>query len=500
MGELVTKYQLDLDEAWKRTLRWAARDAKVPDILRWQDHALAWESWKEAIIKALDGDAYTPGQAYVVEEPKDGFAVRPFAVLPPIDHVIYEAVVGKMVGPIDAVLSDAVFSSRVREVKGLGNFKLHDGRQSWLKFQEAARELYEQYDEAFMLTTDVASYFDSIDIRTLIAELQTVDGIQLEDVRLLGRILNSFESGSDIWGLPQGPEASFILGNFYLLAVDRCLDALPVRLLRYQDDMKVFGDSEHVLRRALRDVIGVMRNRRLSIAVRKTKLLRGAEILTEVEDTKKDAIQYGLEHNDPAAPEAIRNLFDEAVQASPISGRDMRFAVYRLQQLNDPHGIPWILDHLSEVPNLAQLLVDYLSSHLGTYAEIEPRINGFLVDTNLNLYPFVEMQLIRMFANAATISDGTLQTMKAIASDGNKEGFVREHAYRAIGRHARPGDVAAMKTQFNKLDDRRLRRALAVAITDAAKDKAWLNTAGSQDSHLAHTCNYLKAVTTIPAP
>lgn len=301
--------------------------------------------------------------------------------------------------------------------------------------------------------------------------------------------------------MPQGPDASAILGNFYLLPVDRALHHLPVRPLRFQDDLKIFGDSPQSLRRALRDINRIMRGRHLNISVRKTKLLSGEEILDEFEDSEKDAIQYGLILGDPGVPNAVRALFDRAVSEDPVNARDLRFAVHRLQKLDDPHAAPWVLDHLPEVPYLAPILVDYLSHHQGAIPAIEERVAAYLADEEQNIYPYVEMQLVRMLAKSASIEGTTRDTLWAIVRDQNKARYVREHAIRSVGRHAAAGDVALLRTMFTESTDTPVRRALIVAITEAAGvDKGWLTAMGRSDGNLITTCEFLRKGAHLPAP
>jgi hypothetical protein len=111
------------------------------------------------------------------------------------------------------------------------------------------------------------------------------------------------------------------------------------------------------------------------------------------------------------------------------------------------------------------------------------------------------MQLMRMFARADELKDGTIDVIRAIALDANKETYVREHAIRALGRHAKPGDPGWLKTEFTNSTHPRIRRALMVAVTEAGGlDKSWLNTVGDADEDLAHTARFLASGANLPDP
>jgi hypothetical protein len=67
--------------------------------------------------------------------------------------------VGRVRPAIEAVLSDNVFSTRYGPKK-----RKRSGVDEWLAFQRRGRELYESHTHAFMISTDVASYFEYVEI------------------------------------------------------------------------------------------------------------------------------------------------------------------------------------------------------------------------------------------------------------------------------------------------------------------------------------------------
>jgi hypothetical protein len=470
----------------------------VPDILEWEDYKLAWPRWEDELNRALNEDSYHPQSPMLVEVAKDAFATRPTLLLRPKDRVLYEALVEQFAPIIDGQLNEHVYSARLRQSRPARTWLKPQVRE-WLRFQKAGRDLYTVSDYAYALTTDVASYFEYIQVETLIRDLKRLPGVQESHVNLLSRLLNELERSTDGWGLPQGPEASAILGNFYLLPVDQALSMQPVRYLRFQDDLKVFADSPAKLRLALRDVIRTLRHRRLNLSVHKTKMLVGDEILTAFEDDRKTAIQYGLNIGDEAAIDDLRLLFDDAVEAKPRRDRDIRFSVYRLEDKHDPHAVGWILDHLADVPYLAPALTKYLSDHMSAFSEIEVRVTEFLKDPAANLYPFMELHLVRMLARADHVSDRTHTLLWGILRDRNKETYVREHAARAVGRHPRSGDLDLLKTLFATEPDPLVRRALLVACHESGgRDPAWLATLATAHEDLKPTCDYLMGNPILP--
>lgn len=491
-------YDLDLDAALEDVLK-EARTDEVSDVLHHQDYRQRWPADRKALIAALARKSYHPHPARLVEVPKSSLATRPIAVLNMVDRVLYEAVM-QLLGPsLDKTLSEEVFSARLKQNKA-GRWRPEKQVRSWVKFEEFGREICDDYDQACLLTTDITSYFEFVELGTLLKSIKGVPGVDVAVVDVLSAFLNGVTGhATDLHGVPQGPEVSSILGNFYLLPLDAVLRKLDVRWIRFQDDIKVFASEPHILRIVVRELMPAVRGRHLNLSTAKTKILQGAAVYEDFEDGKKDAIQYGLDIESHDVVDDLRALFDDAVSGTEVNERDVRFAINRFRKLGDDYAVTWILQHLDTVPYLASYLVTYLTQHFGKRPEIEAEVCSFLQDPARNISPVVEMHLIRMLARAPHVSDDTYAILWSILKDQTKAGFVREWAARSIGRHlkddtARLPDVDLLRSLFKlSTDNNGLRRALLVAIYEAESvDKAWLAAVASSDESLRHTCEYLR--------
>ena len=496
-GTPENKYGLDLRRAWAQVLSEVARD-KIPDILHWQDYAHIWPEWERTLAEQLNNDTYTPTRPVHVEIPKDALATRPMALLTPLDRTVYQAIVDQLAPAIEAELTDAVYSARLKQSTP-ARTQVKPQIREWLRFQHAGRDLHLKDGYLHALTTDVASYFEYVDIEILIRDLRSLGGVSADSLSLLSRFLNEIQRNTNLWGLPQGPECSAILGNYYLLPADAVLAMHPVKHVRFQDDIKIFAHSAEVLRLAHKDVVHQMRARHLNLSVHKTKLLEGKQILEAFEDSRKDAIAYGLQIGDDAAPGDLRSLFDDATTSSPYKDRDIRFSVTRMADLDDPYAVPWILDHLPDVPYLAPQLVDYLSPYTAEDPAVERRVTEYLQDPTKNLYPFAELHLLRMYATAPRLTHASKATAWRTLRDPAKESFVRQFAARCIGRHASAADISQLRAMFGQSGEYAIRRAILVAIAEAGgADPAWLGTVDKGDTTLRPTCAYLKSKPRLP--
>jgi hypothetical protein len=98
-------------------------------------------------------------------------------------------------------------------------------------------------------TADVRDCYASVTPGALVARLRTL-GVAPHRIHALLRLLERF--GEDgVRGLPVGPEASAVLANLVLQAVDDELAAADIRYLRWVDDVVVFARGTREAARAL---------------------------------------------------------------------------------------------------------------------------------------------------------------------------------------------------------------------------------------------------------
>lgn len=126
---------------------------------------------------------------------------------------------------------------------------------------------------------DIASYFDNIDHRRLLAQLRR----KVECQRTLAVIdlwLRSFSK--DGIGVAQGSPLSPILANIYLTGVDREIDRKDARLVRYADDFLILCRSKVEAEIALVKVSSALSLLGLTLNPDKTQIVniaKGVEFL-----------------------------------------------------------------------------------------------------------------------------------------------------------------------------------------------------------------------------
>lgn len=177
---MTNKFGLDLERAW-RTVLADLGSGDLPDVLGWADYKRAWPSLEAELEAELDDGTYRPLPARVMEVPKSELMVRPIALLHPRDRVVYQAIVAELAPAIEATLSASVFSSRLDSKRQ----RVLDQRESWRRMQVEGRRLHVEERYGFMLSTDVVSYFEYVDLAILSRDLHGLKGVDESHLRLL---------------------------------------------------------------------------------------------------------------------------------------------------------------------------------------------------------------------------------------------------------------------------------------------------------------------------
>ena len=117
----------------------------------------------------------------------------------------------------------------------------------------AVRDVMNQLPKyKFFCKTDVRSYYDSIEHYTLLMKLHN----HLSDRIITGYVwqfLNRCVEWGGLYqdirkGIPRGSSLSPLLGAIYLLELDRKMENLDVRYIRYMDDILILAPTRWKLR------------------------------------------------------------------------------------------------------------------------------------------------------------------------------------------------------------------------------------------------------------
>jgi len=145
----------------------------------------------------------------------------------------------------------------------------------WHAYQKEA--LARTAAASFIVATDISDFYPRIYHHRLENALQRVTANQ-DAVGRIMRLLNASSEGTS-YGLPVGGNASRILAELLLNAVDHLLLTHKVEFVRFVDDYCMFAGSRQDLQKALVALSEYLLHEGLSLARAKTRLMTQAEFV-----------------------------------------------------------------------------------------------------------------------------------------------------------------------------------------------------------------------------
>lgn len=220
------------------------------------------------------GGIYHSQKSILLNIPKGNGAFRYTLELSPLDRLAFHVFGLELIFLLDKVIPFNILSHR----KSLDNETLFKPLiEQWNKFENYTRV---SSSNKFIIETDVANYFDNIDIEKLKTELviaASEAGMSSDDflkcmyliesvIAILRNI--SFDGKK---GLPQNRDISSFLANIYMRPLDRCLK--NQKYFRYVDDIRIIADTRNMVNRTMLSVVETLREYGLSLNGGKTRII-----------------------------------------------------------------------------------------------------------------------------------------------------------------------------------------------------------------------------------
>lgn len=207
------------------------------------------------------------GTPLAFDVPKQPGASRPALMLPPIDRVLYQAVVDDLSPLVLGKLSKRVFGNRLARKGGRGGFYNSNTRE-WSELYRSERRLGIKY--RYTLKFDVRNFFESVPLE------RVWSGLPSAHATLLSQMCEHWRTKTARRGLPQRSLSSSVLAHSYLTPLDDLLDKMGLRWCRWMDDVSIFSDEYGVLARCLADVEALLVGLDLHLNSAKTSLVESA--------------------------------------------------------------------------------------------------------------------------------------------------------------------------------------------------------------------------------
>jgi len=224
------------------------------DLYSTDTYALSLSQLVQETINRLSTNTYQPRPLFRIEVPKGPLTFRPGTVIPIQDRVVLSALVLLMASELDKKLPDSVFSWRLKnpipkkgpifketDITDLPFLKKETIReevdpfegwyQLWPVFDKKTRKVFKEDGYRYLATSDIAAYFENIQLPILRDSLLQHLPNETSLVNLMCQFLEGWCDRTEDGrvhhrGIPQGNFVSSFLGNFFLLPLDIAFDGL----------------------------------------------------------------------------------------------------------------------------------------------------------------------------------------------------------------------------------------------------------------------------------
>jgi hypothetical protein len=468
---------LNLELAWRRAkLDIAERSfVRIPNEVSLIETDA--ESWLDSLRESITTNNYHPQAAIVCDIPKAKGAIRPAAHISPADRVIYNACVGACYASIyqstQWTNDKADFSTPLvfnpNQMEWIRN-----QFNGWRNFaEESIKKIQEGYP--YVVIADISGCYENIDISMLASDLREIN-VPPEVINQLSTCLNRWAQSTGR-GLPQGYGCSDILAKLYLTSFDKHMRALGHTHFRYVDDIRVFCRDKVDARKALIDLIGILRNRGLNIQTAKTGIHPADVALTLIEGVQpiikltvnrfiqeiRDVLltdnpyitMFDAEDALSATPEdtpieVIREAFRTYFIDYNERGFDktlFRFLLKRLSKQKDRFAVEYCINSLEAYPEETRAVLSYFKE-IGVVEEVTPQIERFL-NSREAVYSYQVYLIIEWFLSTGiTPSADLTATVRRASLDATQPFYVHSIARYFIGKYGSPTDLEMLERAY----------------------------------------------------
>ena len=226
---------VDVETSLEHVRRTDLTEAPVPDILRHADELEDRDRVLSDARSRLEGSG--PGPAIEIDVDKTSIFTRRMINIPLSDRVAFQAAVSSFADRIEARTPSSVFSSRLSDDS---RYFMKRGSEQWAQWRAQVLKKLVPGKE-WLVETDLTAYFDTIPHRLLFAEIESLN-VDPNIVGVLREMIREWSTSDEV-GLPQGPNASRLLGNLFLLPVDEAMLEAGWDYSRYLDDIRIVTAS-----------------------------------------------------------------------------------------------------------------------------------------------------------------------------------------------------------------------------------------------------------------
>lgn len=486
----------DVKRAQQHVMNTDLREVWVPDVVDFQDAPLDDRLLSRVNSRLIESVA---SPSIEVPIPKTPFFTRSAVLLSLEDRIAYQAVVASFAEKAEKQTSPNVYSARLANQPGKYFFK-QKGTSAWLEFRKAVRSEYEASGK-WLIKTDLTAYFDTISHDLLMSEVTSLN-VPPRTVGLLRMMLRTWATVPN-QGIPQGPNASRLLGNLFLIPVDRAMTDAGHKYFRYLDDIYIVTSAKEEAAAAIRLFERECRLRGLLVSSAKTKPLQGKAAMEEISsESDLDSTQYMIDSDKlPAARRELRKILKSALKGDgQIDARRARFSFWRLTLLRESSVLRSVLTRLEDLAPVASAAMAYLRPFL-TRSHVSRGISEFLRDRDRASSPFTLTWILALLLDhPGPMPREWIVAARGFAQDRNQPSYLRAVAANVMARGHEVADLSWLRSEIVREFDPALIRGYIVALARAdVLDKNSVKSALARAPERAALVQYVQGRTSLPS-
>lgn len=381
----------------------------------------------EFLTDSIRQESYSVKSLRKIWVPKRNFLLRPGSIPHLEDRIVFQALVDKIAPLLEQHVlpleQEVVFSSRLNPSESNDRMFLHP-RELWLSFKDKAIEYCENTEIEHVLLTDIASYFENIDLRLLTDTLHASGVAPIYSEAITGFL--SIWANGRTRGLPQMMAPCSLLANIYLSQVDRSMILRGYNYIRYVDDIRIFVASEVELRKALLDLTEQLKSCYLDVQASKTKFEKVEHHKADLTLLETHLTEVGIDvidepdlnysrssRNERKIPEEkLLTFLNNLLENPSYDDRHLRFCINHLGYIKNPAAVDLVISKLPHLPQETDTFVQYLLrlDNSDIPSEVINSIIEFL-NSDHNIYDWQMMWLLIFMTQQESLSTSQIESL-----------------------------------------------------------------------------------------